>query len=184
MALNDLYDIDHDSVHQQYRPIPSGQITFVRARAVTFGLFVFAFFCLSIAPYRIGLVAGVALLTVIWLYNRFHKRHSVAVLAMAGARLFIYIVTALAISGQVSKTIWLAGGLQAAYILTITIVARRKSHAIGQRRDVWPSIPWMLAAIPICDGLVLAMLIDPAWLAVGIGGTILTRMAQRYIRGD
>ncbi|HVE11698.1 MAG TPA: UbiA family prenyltransferase [Paraburkholderia sp.] len=183
MGLNDLCDLEHDRLHQRYRPIPAGRITLEHARAVTFALFALALFCLLATPHRAGLAAGIALLAVIWLYDRFHKGHPSTVLAMASARLLVYVVTALALSGGVTALVWLAGAVQAAYVLVLTLVARHEGNTAA-RRYAWPVIPWMLAAIALLDGVVLAVLASPAWLIAGIAGTALTRAAQRYVRGD
>jgi 4-hydroxybenzoate polyprenyltransferase len=183
MGLNDLCDLEHDRVHQRYRPIPAGRITRERARAITFALFAVALFCLLVTPHRAGLAAGVALLAVIWLYDKFHKGHPSTVLAMASARLLVYVVTALALSGVVPAQVWLAGAMQAGYVLVLTLVSRHEGKTAAGRY-AWPVIPWMLAAIPLLDSIVLAVLVDPAWLFAGIAGTALTRAAQRYVRGD
>ncbi|KJK12517.1 hypothetical protein UB46_40720 [Burkholderiaceae bacterium 16] len=183
MALNDLCDLEHDRLHQRYRPIPAGRITAGHARAVTLALFASALACLLPVPHRAGLVAGVMLLFVIWVYDHFHKRHRSTVFAMAGARLLVYVVTAFALTGGISTVVGIAAFVQAAYVLLLTVVARHEGHtAAGRYR--WPVIPWMLAAMPLLDGVVLAVLADPAWLLVGVVGTGLTCAGQRYVRGD
>lgn len=183
MALNDLCDIDYDTVHQRFRPIVDGRITSEQATVVMWALFTTGFLCLLAAPHRAGVVGGIALLATIWLYDKFHKRHPWTVLAMAAARLLAFAVTALALTGAVPALVWLAGAVQAVYVLTLTFVARREARMPAQRY-AWPFIPWMLAAIPLCDGIVLAVLAHPAWLAVGVGVMVMTRGAQRYVRGD
>ncbi|WP_454738479.1 UbiA family prenyltransferase [Cupriavidus necator] len=183
MALNDLCDLEHDRLHQRYRPIPAGRITAGHARAVTLALFACALACLLPVPHRAGLVAGVVLLFVIWVYDHFHKRHPSTVFAMAGARLLVYVVTAFALTGGISAVVGIAALVQAAYVLLLTVVARHEGHtAAGRYR--WPVIPWMLAAMPLLDGFVLAMLAHPAWLLAGVVGMGLTRAGQRYVRGD
>lgn len=183
MALNDVCDLDYDRVHQQYRPIPAGRITLMRARTVTFALFALALGCLLGAPHHAGFVAGVVLLFVIWAYDYFHKRHPSTVFAMAGARLLVYVVTAFALTGAVAGPVWLVGVLQAAYVLTLTVVARVETRTATGRYS-WPVIPWMLAAMPVLDGVVLAVLVDPVWLLAGFACAALTRAGQRYVRGD
>ncbi|MGG1948746.1 UbiA family prenyltransferase [Trinickia sp. NRRL B-1857] len=183
MAHNDLCDLDHDRAHQPFRPIPAGTIALGSARALTFSLFAIGFVCLLLAPHRAGAAAGVALLVVIWVYNRFHKRHPSTMFAMAGARLLIYIVTALALTGEVSTKVELAALAQAAYTSVLTAVARFEPHTATQRYR-WPVVPWMLAAMPMIDGLVLAALADPAWLLAGAAGAACARAGQRRIRGD
>jgi hypothetical protein len=42
----------------------------------------------------------------------------------------------------------------------------------------------MLSAMPIVDGLLLSLFVDARWLAVGLALGALTRLGQRYVRGD
>jgi hypothetical protein len=42
----------------------------------------------------------------------------------------------------------------------------------------------MLAAMAIVDGAVLAVGVHPAWLLAGLAAAALTRLAQRWVRGD
>ncbi|QBQ99141.1 UbiA family prenyltransferase [Paraburkholderia pallida] len=184
MALNDLCDLGYDSVHQRYRPIPAGRITLARAQTATVALFALALGCLLLAPHREGLAGGAALFAVIAFYDRFHKRFASTVFAMAAARVLVYVVTALALEGAVAGPVWFAGAVQGVWVLLLTFVARRENRAPGGRY-AWPVIPWMLAAIALCDGIVLtAFTAQPAWLLAGVGGALLTRVAQRYVRGD
>lgn len=183
MALNDVCDLDYDSVHQRFRPIPAGRITLARARTVTLALFAGALGCLLGTPHRAGFIAGVVLLLVIWAYDYFHKCHPSTVLAMAGARLLVYVVTAFALTGAVAGSVWVVAGLQAAYVLTLTLVARLESRTASGRYS-WPVIPSMLAAMPVLDGVMLAVLVDPLWLLAGFACAALTRAGQRYVRGD
>ncbi|PMS17008.1 prenyltransferase [Trinickia dabaoshanensis] len=183
MAQNDLYDLDHDRVHQPFRPIAVGAIALGAARALTLASFAMGFACLLLAPHRAGAYAAVALVIVIWTYNRFHKRHPSTMFAMAGARLLVYIVTALALTGRVSARVEVAALAQASYVLALTAVARAERHTAAQRYR-WPVVPWMLAAMPMVDGVVLAVLFTPVWLFVGAAGSALARAGQRRIRGD
>jgi len=183
MALNDLCDLEHDRMYQRYRPIPAGRITPGRARAVTLALFASALACLLLVPHHAGLAAGAMLLFVIWVYDHFHKRHPSTVFAMAGARLLVYVVTASALTGGISTGVGIAALVQGAYVLLLTVVARHEGRtAAGRYR--WPVIPWMLAAMPLLDGVMLAVLVHPAWLLAGVVGMGLTRAGQRYVRGD
>jgi hypothetical protein len=45
-------------------------------------------------------------------------------------------------------------------------------------------IPWMLACICLLDGIVMAVWASPMWLLPGLAGMSLTRLGQKYIRGD
>lgn len=183
MAHNDLCDLDHDRAHQPFRPIPSGAIGLASARALTLSLFTMGFVCLLLAPHREGAAAGVVLAIVIWIYNRLHKRHPSTMFAMAGARLLVYIVTALALTGGVPANVEFAALAQAAYTWVLTTVARAERHRPAGRYR-WPVVPWMLAAMPMVDGAVLAALADPAWLLAGAAGSVFARAGQRRIRPD
>ncbi|WP_063533166.1 UbiA family prenyltransferase [Burkholderia sp. MSMB1589WGS] len=183
MALNDVCDVDHDRVHQPFRTIPAGRIALGAARALILGLFAAALLFLLLAPHRAGFAAGIALLLVIWIYDRFHKRHPSAVIVMAGARLLVYIVTALALTDTVPAEVAWAALAQAAYVSALTLVSRFESRT-SRPRDAWSAIPWMIAAMPMLDGVILAALADPAWMIAGAAGSALTRIGQRRYRGD
>lgn len=183
MALNDLCDLEYDTVHQPFRPIPAGRIKARQAWSVTALLFGAGMAILLLAPYRAGAQAGLLLLAVIYAYNRFHKAYSGSVLLMALARLLVYVVVALALTGKVETLVWLAAIAQAAYVLALTVVARAEAHLPAGRYG-WPLIPWMIAAMAVLDGLMVAAAVDARWLAAGILCCAATRIGQRYVRGD
>ena len=180
MALNDLWDLEWDRAHRPERPLPSGQVSVEAARILVAGLFGAAFALLLAAPQRAGLAAGVVLLAAIVVYDRLHKRTALAVLAMAACRFLAYVVVAAAATGGVAGPVWLAAGVQAVWVLALSVVAR--SHA---RRGGGPElVPWLIAGIALLDGLLLALLVAPAWLLAGLGDLLLTRLAQQLVPGD
>ena len=182
MALNDYCDRDWDMQRQPYRPIPSGRVTARQVLSIALGLFAAGFVCLFFAPDDRAPLAGLVLLLLIALYDALHKKHWSTVFIMALTRLGVYAVTAVALVGEVPTLVWLAGGIQTLYTLLVTVVARwenSRSSDFG-----FPLIPWMLAGMGIVDGLFLAVLVHPVWLLVGVAVTALTRMSQRYVRGD
>jgi 4-hydroxybenzoate polyprenyltransferase len=183
MALNDLYDLAHDRLHQPYRPIPAGRIGAAQAWLVTGLLLTTGLALLLAAPHAAGVPAGLLLLAVIWVYDRFHKAYAASVLLMAWARLLVYVVTALALSGAVAAPVWLAAAFQAAWVLALSAVARAEVHGASDRCR-WPPVPWLIAAMPLVDGALLALLAGPGWLAAGVAGSALTRFGQRHVRGD
>jgi 4-hydroxybenzoate polyprenyltransferase len=183
MALNDLCDLQYDTVHQPFRPIPAGRVGAAQARAVTGLLFIGGMAALLLAPHPAGVQAGLLLLAVIWAYNYLHKAHTASVLLMAGARLLVYIVVALALTGRVGAPVWLAGATQAAYVLVLTAIARAEVHAPAGRY-AWPVVPWLIALMPLVDGVMAALCCGPGWLAAGVACTVMTRYGQRYVRGD
>lgn len=182
MSLNDVCDRHWDAEHQPFRPIPSGRVSLRQARLITLTLFAGGLALLLLAPDIRGLWAGFVLLAVIFLYDRYHKRHPATALLMAAARLLVFIVCAEAVAGRVSDGVWIAGGLQFCYTLLITVVARHENTRRVRYR--FPLIPRMIAAMAVLDGLVLAVMVSPLWLAAGFAAALLTHFGQRYVRGD
>lgn len=183
MALNDVCDLDYDSLHQRYRPIPAGRITLGQARWATGLLFGAGMAALLPAPYPDGAGAGLVLLAVIWAYDRFHKAHPASVLLMAAARFLVYVVVALALRGDVDRLVWLAALAQGLYVLVLSAVARAEAHQ-GNGRYRWPVVPWLIAFMPLLDGALAAAWVHPGWLFAGLACTVMTRFGQRHVRGD
>ena len=182
MALNDLLDIDEDRVRKPSRPIPSGRVSVGGASAFAALLFGTALLLLVVfCPWR-AVVAGVALLAAVVLYDRLHSQSAATVLLMAACRALVFAVAALAVSGTVSRWVAVAAAAQFLYIVALTVVARWEKAAPRTFRI--PPIPWLLAGISLVDGVLLAVLVNPAWLAAGVAGAVLTRLFQTRVSGD
>ena len=182
MALNDLCDADVDRGAKPGRPIPSGRISRGRARVVVVVLAALGFLLLAAAPSLRGIPAAAVLLAAIVAYDLRHKDQPFSVLLMALCRFLVFVVTALAAVGNVPVGVLVAGGAQFGYSLSVSLVARRENERL--RHAARSLVPPLLAGICIVDGLVLAFLADPAWLAAGIAGALLTAAGQRLARGD
>jgi 4-hydroxybenzoate polyprenyltransferase len=182
MGLNDLCDRESDAREQPFRPIPSGRVGVGEAWLVTAALFAAGLGLLALAPHPSALAPGAALLGLIALYDWLHKRHAVSVVLMAACRAMVFVVTGWAATGALAPLVLLAGGIQLAYTLLVTGVARLE-NARGERFR-FPVIPWLLAGMALVDGVVLALAASPGWLAAGAGAALLTRLGQRYVRGD
>jgi 4-hydroxybenzoate polyprenyltransferase len=182
MALNDLCDREYDRQHRPARPLPSGQISIAGARRFTTALFAGGFLLLAFVPYQRALFAALFLAAVIVIYDLRHKENPASILLMATCRFLVFIVTALAIAGRIPPPVLLAGGVQFAYILVISLIARHENEL--PHRFFWPAVPLLLAGISLLDGIVLAALVHPEWLAAGVAGFLLTMGGQRYVRGD
>lgn len=185
MAMNDLCDLSFDRIHQPHRPIVAQRLTKGQAQATMTLLFGggLALLATTALDIRFGLASGVGLLTVIWIYNAFHKQHPAAVFVMGAARMMVYVVTCLSLSNHIESNVWLAALIQTGYVIGLTGVARAE-HRAPSGRYAWPVVPWLIALMPIVDGSVLAVLVSPWWLLAGIGASALTRFGQRYVRGD
>ncbi len=182
MSLNDLCDLAHDRLRRPQRPLPSGRVSVQAARVLTGTLFAAGLGLLALAPDARGLAAGLVLLLAIVAYDLNHKGNPFSVLLMATCRALVYVVVGLALTGGLPAALLLAAAAQAVYVLSISVVARYENSRATPFR--WPVIPAMLAGICLVDGLLLALLVAPAWLLVGLAGALLTALAQRYVRGD
>jgi 4-hydroxybenzoate polyprenyltransferase len=94
----------------------------------------------------------------------------------------VFVVCAVAVAGKVGWYAGLAGALQFCYVLLISAVARHEKS----REEPYPVplVPVMIAGISLLDGIVMAVIAAPAWLAAGVGGSLMALAGQRYVRGD
>ena len=182
MCLNDLCDAGHDRQHRPGRPIPSGRVSLNGARLLTLTLFAAGFLLLAAAPKPSGLAAAVLLLLAIVAYDFHHKGNPFSVLLMALCRLLVFVVAALALTGQLAPPVLVAGGIQFVYVVLISLVARYENAR--PTPFAFPVIPAMLAGISLVDGIVIASLVSFPWLLAGIAGALLTWAGQRFVRGD
>lgn len=183
MAMNDLCDLSFDRVHQTHRPIVAGRLTVREARYAMMLMFLCGFGLLAIAPSPWGPISGVGLLAIIWIYNRYHKDYPASVFVMAAARLMVYVVTALSLTDHVAPAVWLAALLQMLYVAVLTFVARLE-HRSPKGRYSWPVVPWLIAAMPMIDGALLAVQLSPLWLIAALFAVAATRFGQKRVRGD
>jgi hypothetical protein len=86
------------------------------------------------------------------------------------------------VTGTLGSNVLIAGLLQFVYILVLSLVARHENAL--PRGFSFPVIPWMLACISLLDGIIMAVVVSPSWFVTGLLGMILTRLGQKYVRGD
>jgi 4-hydroxybenzoate polyprenyltransferase len=182
MSLNDVCDFRWDQQHQTYRPIVAGKISLIQAKWITAILFSTGFGLMALAPNPLGLLAALVLFADIFGYNLLHKRHAASVLLMGAARALVFVVVGLGLAGTLSPWVILAAALQLLYTLSLTLVARHENKR-GKPYS-GPVIPRMIAAMAILDGTVLAIIVSPIWILLGVVMALLTRFGQRYVRGD
>jgi len=182
MSLNDVCDLDHDRISRPSRPIPSGRISLRNAGLLTLALFATGMLLLSAAPHLSGAAAGVLLVLAIVAYDLRHKKNPFSVLLMASCRFLVFVVAALALTGQLSEWVLLAAGVQFFYVVTISLVARHENSRATP--FPFPVIPAMLAGISLLDGILMAVLVSFPWLLAGLAGSLLTWAGQRHVRGD
>lgn len=182
MSLNDLCDAEHDRQHRPGRPIPAGRVSVAGARILTLSLFAAGLLLLAAAPSPRGLAAAALLILVIVVYDYHHKRNAFSVLLMAFCRFLVFVVSSLAMTGEVHQLVLFAGGVQFLYVVLISLVARNEN---GRSSPFpFPVIPAMLAGISLLDGVIMASLVSLPWLIAGLAGSLLTWAGQRFVRGD
>ena len=181
MCLNDLADAELDRSEKPHRPIPAGRVS--KSAALWLVVFLLALpLLLLYLFYPQALLAGLLLTGFIVLYDLKHKQNAFSVYIMASCRLLVFLLVGLAVSGTLATLVIIAGGLQFAYIVLLSMVARHENSRA--KPFSYPVIPWMLAGISLLDGLMMAVAAHPLWLLAGIGGAALTHLGQRYFRGD
>ncbi len=127
MILNDLCDEAVDRVERPERPIPSGRITRSAAQSATAILFTCGLAFLT--PRMEAVMAGIALIGLIFVYNWRHKNNSVAPLVMGACRAMIYVVVAFSVADVIPPQTRTMGGLLMIYIAAVTWLARDEANA-------------------------------------------------------
>jgi 4-hydroxybenzoate polyprenyltransferase len=182
MCLNDLCDIPYDRTRRPSRPLPSNRISIKSAGLFTAVLFAAGILLLLWSPHREALWSGLILLILIVIYDWIHKKSALSVFLMASCRLMVFVISGIAVSGNLVPAVLFAGTAQFLYVLILTLVSRYE-HRLRRKRS-FPLIPGLLAGISLLDGIILAILVHPLWVLAGIAGTVLTHLGQRYVRGD
>jgi 4-hydroxybenzoate polyprenyltransferase len=182
MCLNDLCDAGADRIHKPFRPIPSNRVSIQSVWLFTGLLFGAALGLLLPLPFPMAFWAGLGLLLLIIVYDSAHKKNPLSVLMIAGCRLLVFVVSSIALTGKVGWYVVVAGLVQFVYVLVLSVVARYEGTL--PKKFGFPVIPWMLASISLLDGIVMGVFVSSFWLVAGISGMVLTRLGQRYVRGD
>ncbi len=182
MVLNDYFDREIDAREQPFRPIPAGRVPARVALRGAILLLVAGWGLLAFAPHPTALLPGAALVATVWAYDGLHKAHASSVLLMAAARALVYVVTAMALRGVVPPIVAGAAAVSFSWTVLVTVVARVENGRGTRWR--FPVIPLMIAAMAVVDGIILAVLVNPLWIVIGVAMATLTRVAQTRVRGD
>lgn len=147
MFLNDYFDREIDARERAERPIPMGWIDASRVASIGYGLLVVGFALLTLESFLAAaglypLVAGLALIGAILLYDRWHKGNPLSPLIMGMCRVLVYVSSALA-SGGASSELGGAALSLLAYLIGLTYIAKHESGKVGLF-GTWPLA--MLAA--------------------------------------
>jgi hypothetical protein len=124
MYMNDYCDVQFDESFRSERPIPSGKISRTAVLIATLGFFVIGLGVLVWTNPNTFYFSGALIIL--------HKRSLIGIPLMAGCRLGVYLVVAMATPLGLVPPIWGAGLLMFFYVLGITALARTESNAVKQ----------------------------------------------------
>jgi 4-hydroxybenzoate polyprenyltransferase len=182
MAMNDAVDWRRDGLRRPDRPIPSGRVTRREAAGAAGALFAISVALFAALGGEVLFLTGILLLCLVLLYNLVHNLTILAVIPMGGCRFMVYLAAGLASSGVGAPLLALAG-VQAAYVILLSLLARLEK--MGKvNRSGRPLIPVLLAGIPVVDGLALGLLLGPVWALAGVGTGMAALGLQTRVRGD
>jgi 4-hydroxybenzoate polyprenyltransferase len=179
MYLNDAFDWRWDAQHRPERPIPAGEVSARTVFVAGFAMMAAGLALLALTAGRGSMLAGLGLGACILVYDVSHKKNPLAPLVMGLCRVAVYLIAALAASSRLATPVYVGGGLQLAYLVALTLVARHEHENPKLPRLVGQ----MIAGISLLDAAVLLVVGHPVGALVAAAGFPLTRLFQRKIAG-
>lgn len=137
MFLNDVCDTSIDAKERPERPIPSGVVSRAEAFLLTilfFGMGVGLTWWVSFKSF----LASLALVSLIVLYDVWHKSNPISPLFMGLCRGAVYVVAFASVTWPPSIKFWYAASAIVLYILSLTWIARSESNF--QLRSIAPAV--------------------------------------------
>jgi hypothetical protein len=177
MFLNDLCDYAVDRRERPDRPLPAGSVSRLEATLVVAALFGLG----SALLFYVGqasFLSGMLLVTVVILYDLWHKTNPLSPLVMAGTRVLVYLTAFLAFSLQVSGSLVAVSALLALYVVGLTYIA--KSETGPAMTKFWPAavlfVPAAYFAFQAPSAAMLPLLLlFVGWIAYSISFVYLTK---------
>ena len=137
MFFNDVFDRDYDRQHRPDRPIPAGEIDPSSVKLWATAMMVVALILLGINISFSALetwypvFSGVVLCALVLLYDWRHKANPFGPLIMGSCRGMVYITAALSVFPEFSFRLIIAALCLTAWVLGLTMVAKRKNIFAG-----------------------------------------------------
>ncbi len=179
MCLNDAFDRRWDGQHRPERPIPAGEVRAGTVFAAGFALLGAALALLALTVGRAPTLAGLALATLIVVYDVSHKGNPLAPVVMGLCRVSLYAIAALAVAPRVGVAVYAGAAVLLAYLVALTVVAKHET-----RNPRLPAlVGQLIAGICLLDAAVLVLCGHLAWAAASVLGFFLTRRLARRIPG-
>ena len=148
MFLNDAFDREIDARERPERPIPSGEISVLEVVGLGFGMLGLGTALLVGHGARAGL-AGAALAGTIVLYDLWHKRNPISPVIMGACRALVYVIAAIAITGELPRPALYGALALWSYLIGLTYIAKQEN--LAELKNLWPA----LFAFPVFWGLEL-----------------------------
>jgi 4-hydroxybenzoate polyprenyltransferase len=180
MFLNDAFDWRWDAQHRPERPIPSGEISARAVLVAGFAMMAAGLALLALAPGGAApLMGGLGLAGCIVLYDVSHKNNPLAPVVMGLCRVAVYVIAAFAGGPRLATAVYAGAGLQLAYLVALTLVARHEHR--NPRLPVL--VGQLIAGISLLDATLLLIVGHPLAALLAAAGFPLTRLFQRRIAG-
>ncbi|MGC4106273.1 MAG: UbiA family prenyltransferase [Thermomicrobiales bacterium] len=144
MYLNDILDVEIDRQQRPDRPIPSGVVPMPVAWGATGAMFAIGLGLVATTNLR-AVIAAIALIGVIAVYDAWHKGNPVGPLFMGGTRVLVYVMAFFAFAGAwtTEATLWCAAMLL--YVAGLTSIAKMEHGPAGFR--YWPVVALFLPPV-------------------------------------
>ena len=137
MFFNDLFDQDFDRQNRPDRPIPAGETTAASVRHWAAAMMLVALLLLGVNTSISAIeswypvFSGVVLCALVLLYDWRHKGNPFGPLIMGSCRGMVYITAALSLFPEVSLQLIIAALCMTAWVLGLTMVAKKKNVIAG-----------------------------------------------------
>jgi len=137
MFFNDFFDEDFDREQRPGRPLPAGETDSGSVRFWAMAMLLVALLLLGINVSFAAietwypLIAGALLCALVLLYDAWHKANPLGPLLMGLCRGMVYVSAALYVSPQFSPPLVIATACLTAWVLGLTMVAKRKNVFAG-----------------------------------------------------
>lgn len=171
MYLNDILDVEIDRQQRPDRPIPSGAVPLPIAWGITAAMVAIGLGLVATTSPR-ALVAAVALVGTIAVYDAWHKGNPVGPLFMGGTRVLVYVMAFFAFQSAwtTEATLWCA--VMLLYVAGLTSIAKMEHGPAGFR--YWPVVslflPPLLAVIrDFSPGVIVLAGAMAGWAVYSLG---------------
>lgn len=181
MILNDAADVAVDREQRPERPIPSGRVALRWAWRVG-GVLLLCGAGMMVGRGGADTGVAVSLVALVLAYDLYHKPWAGSVLLMGGCRTLLY----LAVASPLTATPWswsnpvlLPGLVLGAYIVGLSLMARREARSGPAQGTAWPLVLLLLSPVLLLvyrcadTGKLLPLLLGAA-LLLWISGAVKT----------